>query len=184
MDTSREPQVGRAGPGQPADTLRFDSVAAQPDPETEINPGSPLAKFGIFAPNLDPSRPEFDFEEWSRVIVNLRGQFGVPSPPRSGFLFKELTVRGSEATFKVQETIWTALTSPFRIRRICKEKEAKTIIQGFNGVLAKGELLLVLGRPGSGCTTFLKTIAGEMHNIELAAQSVIQYSGMTGSLHK
>ena len=32
-------------------------------------------------------------------------------------------------------------------------------IHGFNGVLKAGEMALVLGRPGSGCTTFLKTLA-------------------------
>lgn len=34
-----------------------------------------------------------------------------------------------------------------------------TKIQGFSGVVKAGEIALVLGRPGSGCTTFLKAIA-------------------------
>ena len=32
-------------------------------------------------------------------------------------------------------------------------------IRGFSGVLKSGEMALVVGRPGSGCTTFLKTLA-------------------------
>lgn len=32
-------------------------------------------------------------------------------------------------------------------------------IQDFEGVLQSGEMALILGRPGAGCTTFLKTMA-------------------------
>ncbi|KAH8586012.1 brefeldin A efflux transporter Bfr1 [Bisporella sp. PMI_857] len=36
----------------------------------------------------------------------------------------------------------------------------KTILHGIDGVIRDGEMLLVLGRPGSGCSTLLKTLAG------------------------
>ncbi|CAO1612964.1 unnamed protein product [Sympodiomycopsis kandeliae] len=39
-----------------------------------------------------------------------------------------------------------------------KPKERK-LLQGFNGCAKPGEMVLVIGRPGSGCSTFLKTIA-------------------------
>ncbi|KAK5038349.1 ATP-binding cassette transporter snq2 [Exophiala sideris] len=35
------------------------------------------------------------------------------------------------------------------------------ILNGFHGVAKPGEMVLVLGRPGSGCTTFLKVIANQ-----------------------
>ena len=35
------------------------------------------------------------------------------------------------------------------------------ILKGFKGVMKPGEMCLVLGRPGSGCTTFLKVIANQ-----------------------
>jgi ABC-type hemin transport system ATPase subunit len=46
-------------------------------------------------------------------------------------------------------------------------------------------MLVVLGRPGSGCTTFLKTIAGEMHGLNITEDSHINYQGKLGylSLH-
>ncbi|KAI4781789.1 putative ABC transporter, partial [Aureobasidium sp. EXF-8845] len=40
-----------------------------------------------------------------------------------------------------------------------KNGELKTLINDFSGVVRDGEMMLVLGRPGSGCTTFLKAIA-------------------------
>jgi len=35
-------------------------------------------------------------------------------------------------------------------------KNEKFLLRNFNGVLKAGEMALVVGRPGSGCTTFLK----------------------------
>ena len=37
--------------------------------------------------------------------------------------------------------------------------QLRTLINGFTGVVRDGEMMLVLGRPGSGCSTFLKAIA-------------------------
>lgn len=38
-------------------------------------------------------------------------------------------------------------------------KNERFLLSGFSGVLKAGEMALVLGRPGAGCTTFLKTVA-------------------------
>ena len=35
------------------------------------------------------------------------------------------------------------------------------ILRNFEGLVKSGEMLVVLGRPGSGCSTLLKSIAGE-----------------------
>lgn len=39
--------------------------------------------------------------------------------------------------------------------------EKRVLINDFTGVVRDGEMLLVLGRPGSGCSTFLKTISNK-----------------------
>ncbi|PVH72416.1 hypothetical protein DL98DRAFT_610747 [Cadophora sp. DSE1049] len=80
-------------------------------------------------PNLDPSKPNFDFERWSRAVINLRADFGIPSPPVT-------------KKTKLLETIWTAMTSPFRLCRLLRKKQSIPIIRGFYGVVSKGELLL------------------------------------------
>ncbi|RYP58881.1 hypothetical protein DL770_010332 [Monosporascus sp. CRB-9-2] len=38
-------------------------------------------------------------------------------------------------------------------------------------------MLLVLGRPGSGCSTFLKTLAGDTHGFHVAQETKINYEG-------
>lgn len=46
-----------------------------------------------------------------------------------------------------------------------------------HGLISTGEMLLVLGRPGSGCTTFLKALAGETHGIFIGQESHVNYEG-------
>ena len=40
-----------------------------------------------------------------------------------------------------------------------RPQSSRLLIRNFSGTVASGEMLLVLGKPGSGCTTFLKTLA-------------------------
>lgn len=49
-----------------------------------------------------------------------------------------------------------------------------------DGCLNPGELLVVLGRPGSGCTTLLKSISSNTHGFDLGADTKISYSGYSG----
>jgi ABC-type multidrug transport system ATPase subunit len=46
---------------------------------------------------------------------------------------------------------------------INKKGKEVSILQNMRGVVKPGEMVLVLGRPGSGCTTFLKTIANQRY---------------------
>ncbi len=56
-------------------------------------------------------------------------------------------------------------------------KRKVQILNNFDGVLEAGEMLVVLGPPGSGCSTYLKTIAQEMNGIYLDPESQINYRG-------
>lgn len=137
-----------------------------------------LERLGIFDETMDPTHPDFDFEKWAQTITDMRARLGVPTPARSGFVVKSLTVRGRGPADKAQDTVWKALSSPFNARKLFRRKQAKTILHGIDGYVEKGELLLVLGRPGSGCSTFLKTITGRMDGLELDRLSVVSYNGM------
>jgi ABC-type multidrug transport system fused ATPase/permease subunit len=143
-----------------------------------------LKKLGLSEHKLNPSSPSFDFQKWSQALVSLRGRLNLPTPPRSGFAFKNLTVYGSGPAVEQQSTIGTLLTLPFNFRAWFRPKQTKTILQGLDGVVQKGELLLVLGRPGSGCSTFLKTITGQMHSLEVDSASVLQYTGAIKAMIK
>lgn len=51
------------------------------------------------------------------------------------------------------------------------------ILKGVEGLVLPGEMLLVLGKPGSGCTTLLKTLAGQTHGFNVGKQSEFNYQG-------
>ncbi|GAA5916936.1 hypothetical protein JCM6882_003833 [Rhodosporidiobolus microsporus] len=51
------------------------------------------------------------------------------------------------------------------------------LLHDFDGCLKPGEMCLVLGRPGSGCTTFLKTIANNRGGY-LSADGDVSYGGI------
>lgn len=85
-----------------------------------------------------------------------------------GVIWENLTVRGiggSKSFIKTfPDAIVDFLNVPKRVMSWTghnnKGKEFD-ILKDFRGVLRAGEMVLVLGRPGSGCTTFLKSITNQ-----------------------
>ncbi|KAK8204125.1 putative Brefeldin A resistance protein [Phyllosticta capitalensis] len=75
---------------------------------------------------------------------------------RLGVTWKNLTVKGisSDATF--QENV---LSQYNPVKGGPKGKPLKTIIEDSHGCVKPGEMLLVLGRPGAGCTTLLSMLS-------------------------
>lgn len=77
-----------------------------------------------------------------------------------GVVWKDLVVQGLGADAKVISTNWTWISSFFQFWKWGKHKGTDfTILKGNDGFCKAGEMLLVLGRPGSGCTTLLRVIA-------------------------
>lgn len=58
-----------------------------------------------------------------------------------------------------------------------KNMPSRDLLHEFNGFLKAGEMCLVLGRPGSGCTTFLKTISNHRQGFR-AVDGSVTYSGI------
>ena len=51
------------------------------------------------------------------------------------------------------------------------------IIKNVDGLLCSGEIVLVVGKPGSGCTTFLRALAGQDDNLLVDLESRFNYQG-------
>lgn len=49
------------------------------------------------------------------------------------------------------------------------------ILQDLDGIVRSGEMLPVLERPGSGCSTFLKTLAGNTHGFTIDDTTSMSY---------
>ncbi|EPS35460.1 hypothetical protein H072_11135 [Dactylellina haptotyla CBS 200.50] len=133
-----------------------------------------VAGVGFDDPRLNPELPTFDRNLFVKVFIRNAEEQGL-KPPRSGFLFRNLNVSGIGAEVQYQETVTSSIIAPLRNRSHGKEKK---ILQNFDGFVNEGEMLIVLGRPGSGCSTFLKTICGETSGLMLSEDSSIKYNGL------
>ena len=96
---------------------------------------------------------------------------------RAGIVWKDLKVCGSGSAINLQKNVGSAFLAPFRFNESFGKGVEKTILNNFEGVIKSGEMLVVLGRPGSGCSTLLKTLMGELHGLDLKEQSNIHYNG-------
>lgn len=140
--------------------------------------GEPLAAIDEDA-MYNPENESFDIYKWIERFVEEAREEGF-STKNAGVSFKDVSVYGSGSAIQLQETVGTFATAPARVGSMfsMKKDDHKQILNCFNGLLKEGELLVVLGRPGSGCTTLLKTICGELHGLMLDDKSNIHYNGI------
>jgi len=133
---------------------------------------------------LDPASADFDVAKWVRDFVRQMRAKGY-TENKLGVCVRDLDVYGSGSALQLQDTIGSVLSAPLRIGEMFggrgkgdKKSQRRHILQGFNGLLKSGELLAVLGRPGSGCSTFLKSMCGELYGLELGDASKVHYNGI------
>lgn len=130
-------------------------------------------------PVFDPDNKDFDLYKYLRLFMRNLREDGRETK-RAGIVFKNLSVSGSGAALQLQSTVADFLLTPFRFRELFSSgKSHKQIISRFDGLVKSGELLIVLGRPGSGCSTFLKTLCGELTGLNVDDGSTLHYNGMS-----
>lgn len=75
-----------------------------------------------------------------------------------GLTWQNLTIKGVSAEASFNENILSQYIPPF-LQRGNVKASTRTIIQDSYGCVKPGEMLLVLGRPGAGCTSLLKVLS-------------------------
>ncbi|KAL3480136.1 ABC-2 type transporter-domain-containing protein [Aspergillus californicus] len=131
-------------------------------------------------PVFDPTGDQFDHYKWARLMMKLIDREGLPRPASTGISFQNLNVSGSGSALQYQDTMASLFLAPLRLNEVfSKRSPERHILRDFNGLVKSGELLIVLGRPGSGCSTFLKSLCGELHGLKLWEGSQIEYSGIS-----
>jgi ATP-binding cassette subfamily G (WHITE) protein 2 (SNQ2) len=117
------------------------------------------------------------------------------SAKKVGVVYKNLTVKGVGSTATFARTLPDAVLGTFGpdlyklvsgwvpALRIGRHKETRTLIHDFSGVVKDGEMCLVLGRPGSGCSTFLKAIANNRESYA-AVEGDVTYGGISAEKQK
>ncbi|KAI1084422.1 ABC-2 type transporter [Whalleya microplaca] len=112
----------------------------------------------------------------SRMFGQARQQQSEEEQNRhAGVVFRNLTVKGAGLGASLQPTVGDIFLGLPRFLKnlITKGPKAATgkppvreLISNFDGCVRPGEMLLVLGRPGSGCSTFLKTFCNQRAGFE------------------
>ena len=117
------------------------------------------------------------------------------SAKRVGVVYRNLTVKGVGASMMFAKTLPEAIIGTFGpdlYRLICrfapglrfgKQPPVKTILHDFTGSVRDGEMMLVLGRPGSGCSTFLKVIANQRDSYA-SVEGHVSYGGISAEEQK
>ncbi|KAJ1310587.1 hypothetical protein OPQ81_007316 [Rhizoctonia solani] len=125
----------------------------------------------------------FDLLEYLRSTSGKQNEAGF-AHKHVGVTFQDLKVTGIGGVKIYVRTFPDAvkefLLSPLFIAASLlgkKPSAPKTILHSFNGAVRPGEMVLVLGRPGAGCSSFLKTIANQRGSfLEVAGD--VQYAGI------
>lgn len=131
-------------------------------------------------------------EEINRLMSRMFGkarqeQSEEENTRHSGVVFRDLTVKGVGLGASLQPTVGDIFLGLPRTLKALFTKGPKAamakppvreLISHFDGCVRPGELLLVLGRPGSGCTTFLKTFCNQRSGFA-GVEGDVTYGGVS-----
>lgn len=168
------------------------SISISPIVKRSNHPSSSLQEsrpdeqdiFGSHDPKspLNARGDNFNPRVWATNFARVAAERG-QGFRQVGICFQDLNVFGYSTPADFQKNvgnIWLAL--PTLLRRLFSSKASRTrvnILQKFDGVINAGEMCVVLGPPGSGCSTFLKSIAGETNGIYINEKSYFNYHGIS-----
>ncbi|KAK6461711.1 multidrug resistance protein [Scheffersomyces coipomensis] len=133
---------------------------------------------------LDPDSETFDAKYW---VKNLRKLFDSDpeyyKPSKLGIAYRDLRAYGVAVDSDYQPTVtnalWKTTVEALRSTRKMDESRYFNILKSMDGIMKPGEVTVVLGRPGSGCSTLLKTIACNTYGFQIGEESRITYDGLT-----
>lgn len=107
-----------------------------------------------------------------------------------GVVFKNLTVKGVLTGASFVRTLPHAVVGTFGpdlYNLLCsfipplrfgRSPPVRDLLHDFTGTIREGEMMLVLGRPGAGCTTFLKAISND-RGAYAGVEGEVSYGGLS-----
>ncbi|KAI1101221.1 ABC-2 type transporter-domain-containing protein [Jackrogersella minutella] len=147
----------------------------------------------------DAAEDEADADEFELGTFMRDGHFEKRteegSEKRVGVIYNGLTVKGIESTSSFVRTVPDAIVGTFGpdlyrilsryipLLRFGRKQPTRILINDFTGCVRDGEMMLVLGRPGSGCSTFLKAVSNKTESFA-AVEGEISYGGIPAKKQK
>lgn len=132
-------------------------------------------------PSLDPWSDHFDAKQWLTHLMDNKKRDPERYPPGvAGVSFRNLGAFGYGTSTDYQRTVLNIFLKSITFAKRMTGLENKTkidILHDFDGLVLPGEICVVLGRPGSGCSTLLKSLAQNVHGYKLTENTLLNYHG-------
>ncbi|EDK44697.1 multidrug resistance protein CDR1 [Lodderomyces elongisporus NRRL YB-4239] len=149
---------------------------------SEVPGVNPLSDHEI--ERLNPDSDLFEAKFWVKNLKKLyESDPDYYKPSSLGVAYRDLRAYGLANDIDYQATVtnvlWKLATQSYRWIRKEKESDYFNILKPMDGIMRPGELTVVLGRPGSGCSTLLKSVAVNTYGFHLGRESQITYDGLT-----
>lgn len=133
---------------------------------------------------LNPENPDFDSKYWVKNLRKLQDSDPDYYKPSSlGVAYRNLRVYGIASGSDYRSTVSNAFIKfTTEIIRGFRKNDPSIyfdILKTMDAVMRPGEVTVVLGRPGAGCSTLLRTIAARTYGFKVGEDSKITYDGLT-----
>ncbi|USW53289.1 Putative AAA+ ATPase domain, CDR ABC transporter, ABC-2 type transporter [Septoria linicola] len=93
-----------------------------------------------------------------------------------GITWQDLTIQGVGADASFNENVGSQFIPP-QLHRGTAKPTLRTIVDKSHGCVKPGEMLLVLGRPGAGCTSLLKVLSNRREEFS-AVEGEVRYGSL------
>lgn len=158
------------------------ALARRISSRSESGAAGPLFPVSSNGP-LDPNSPQFNARLWAKAFLRDRTAASDGNKPKtSGVAYRNLDVYGYGTATDFQKTIGNvSLEGANLLGKLFGSKGRKQrvdILRDVEGLVHSGEMLCVLGPPGSGCSTLLRTIAGDTHGFYVSPSATMNYQGI------
>lgn len=174
------PQQGEFMPiksSKAEETPKRPTLAKRKSIATEEDLFKALSQRRTATSDIDPDEEKDEVERlMSRMFGKERQKHSEEEKTRhSGVVFRDLTVKGVGLGASLQPTVGDIFLGLPRFLKNLVTKGPKAalgkppvreLLSSFDGCVRPGEILLVLGRPGAGCSTFLKAFCNQRAGFE------------------
>ena len=123
---------------------------------------------------------EFDARAIFSDIVKGSNEQGIHLR-QAGVILENVNAEGTDSSALEGDTFGNILALPYTIYKAIKARKAtkmRKILNDVNALAEPGEMVLVLGRPGAGCSSFLKITAGVIDQFAGGVTGSISYDGI------